>query len=97
MAKQKTKVQEGEVVDRKSSAKTQPQQKQYVFRPLAGFWLLYFLAFIGIVTTLDGRDYDTLPERIFWAVITLGLIIGIQKHWPAMRQLIVNRVFKNAR
>lgn len=64
------------------------------FRPMAGFFLLYFIAFIGLVITLDGNDYNTLLERVFWAVIFIGLIVGIQRHWPAMRQLILNRSSK---
>ncbi len=61
------------------------------FKPMAGFFLLYFVAFIGLVVTLDGNDYNTLLERVFWAVIFIGLIVGIQRHWPAMGQLIVNK------
>ena len=61
------------------------------FRPMAGFFLLYSVAFVGLVVTLDGNDYNRLFERVFWAVIFIGLIVGIQRHWPAMRQLIANR------
>jgi uncharacterized membrane protein len=61
------------------------------FRPMAGFFLLYSVAFLGLVFTLDGNDYNTLLERVFWAVIFVGLIVGIQRHWPAMRQLIITR------
>ena len=69
----------------------QASDQTRAFKPMAGFFLLYSVAFIGLVFTLDGNDYNTLLERIFWAVIFIGLIVGIQRHWPAMRQLIINR------
>lgn len=81
----------GEVITSAKSSKKTNASQAHVFKPMAGFFLLYTIAMLGLIFTLDGSDYDTLIERIFWVVITIGLAVGIRRHWPAMRQLIANR------
>ena len=79
----------GEVVSK--TKKDSANRNNYAFKPMAGFFLLYSIALLGLVFTLDGGDYDSLLERAFWVVITIGLAVGIHRHWPAMRQLLFNR------
>lgn len=61
------------------------------FRPLAGYFVLYVILFIGIVTILKPQDYDHLIERVFWGLITFSIAINTRRHWPAMKALLIAR------
>lgn len=61
------------------------------FRPMAGYFLLYTILFAGIIIVLKPSDYDSLPERIFWGLLTFSIVINIRRHWPAMKALLNSR------
>lgn len=66
-------------------------KKTYVrreFRPMAGYFLLWVIIFIGIIIILKPADYDSLAERILWGFITFYVAISIRRHWPAMKALL---------
>ncbi len=74
--------------------KSKDQQVKYArreFKPLAGYFVLYSILFIGIIALLRPADYDHLIGRIFWGLITFSVAINIRRHWPAMRALLTAR------
>ncbi len=69
-------------------AKAAPPITRRKVRPMAGYFVLNIILLLGIVTLLKAQDYDSLIERLFWALITVGIAINTRRHWPAMKALL---------
>lgn len=74
-------VQEAEIVQPKGVRKRE-------FKPQAGFFFLYLIVFVCIVAVLGPKDYDSVLERAFWLLITVGIFWNLQRHWPAAHVLL---------